>query len=502
MLDDRTSKIIRALKLIGSVVAGIGLVAGVAFAVVALSQEQPGPYLSLTAWLLLPAVFYLGLILLLTASLWEQRHRHRLAPQLYPEHPRIDFNEPRVRAWLYVAFPVTLAIVCASAVSAYQVYEFTESTAFCAETCHSVMAPERVTHRISPHARVACSRCHVGQTPAQYVQAKLYGLKELYSLVTHSYPTPIPTPIHVMEPVRENCTGCHWERNYWGKVHRDYSHYITANHNQLWALRMNVKVGGMYRFGGEGEGIHWHMKIEPKVYYIATDEKLQKIPWVKLVTKDAEEIIYQSTENPLSKDQIARYEVRKMVCVDCHNRPAHQFKAPILAIDEAMARGWIDPTLPGVKAKGVELLAAQGYTTQEQAAAIIREQFLAFYEDEHSEIFKSRKEKVERAAETLAGLYRQNFFPEMKADWRSYPDNIGHFLSDGCFRCHDGLHVSSGGKPISNDCSLCHDIVVQGPPDELERSADGLQFRHPFDFGVPIQEMGRCTECHNGALGN
>lgn len=238
------------------------------------------------------------------------------------------------------------------------------------------MAPQRVTHQISTHAQVQCSACHVGKTPIQYAQAKLYGFKELYLLTTNKYPRPIPTPVDVMQPLRENCVNCHWERKYWGKVHRDYTHYIAANNNQRWTVKMNVKVGGMYRFGGEGEGIHWHMKISPKVSFIATDHRLQKIPWVKVISENGEETVYRSTEEKISDQELARYPMREMTCVDCHNRPAHQYKAPILAIDDAMARGHIDPSLPDVKTKGVELLAAPGYKTQEEAAKSIRETFL------------------------------------------------------------------------------------------------------------------------------
>ena len=90
----------------------------------------------------------------------------------------------------------------------------------------------------------------------------------------------------------------------------------------------------------------------------------------------------------------------------------------------------------------------------------------------------------------------------MKSDWRSYPDNIGHYLSDGCFRCHDGQHVSREGRTISNDCTLCHDIIEQGPRESLESNIEGLAFRHPVDFGAPVSEMGKCTTCHDGTLGS
>jgi cytochrome c2 len=35
-------------------------------------------------------------------------------------------------------------------------------------------------------------------------------------------------------------------------------------------------------------------------------------------------------------------------------------------------------------------------------------------------------------------------------------------VDPGCFRCHDGNHVAKNGETISNDCSLCHDILAYG----------------------------------------
>ncbi|MGA8529375.1 MAG: hypothetical protein WB622_06655, partial [Acidobacteriaceae bacterium] len=30
----------------------------------------------------------------------------------------------------------------------------------------------------------------------------------------------------------------------------------------------------------------------------------------------------------------------------------------------------------------------------------------------------------------------------------------------GCFRCHDGSHVTKAGQALSNDCSLCHNLLA------------------------------------------
>jgi ribosomal protein S27E len=91
-------------------------------------------------------------------------------------------------------------------------------------------------------------------------------------------------------------------------------------------------------------------------------------------------------------------------------------------------------------------------------------------------------------------------FPEMKVDWRVHPNNIGHFYSAGCFRCHDGNHVSAEGKVISKDCNICHTVLAQtesGKP--LIATATGAKFTHPVDLGDMTAV--NCADCHTGAVG-
>lgn len=485
------------LLLTGLSMAGIGFLATFLLALVESRSAQESPHLTLLTWMVFPALAYTGIFLAAAGALWKwQRRNHlrRTAPEGQPFSSRRDLHLA-----LYASVGLGLFLVMVTPIISYRAYKFSESTAFCGGVCHAVMAPEEITHKISPHAQVSCSDCHVGETVAGYVEAKLFGVKELYSLLTCSYPRPIATPIQAMQPVRENCMGCHWEGKFWGKVHRDYSHFLSEEDNPVWTVRMNVKVGGMYRYGESGEGIHWHMKIGPKVYYAASDRQLQKIPWVKLVREDGSEVVYRSTEEPVSDEELASLEIREMVCVDCHNRPAHQFQAPLFLVDEALARDLISPSLPNIKTQSVALLSDPEYQEKEAALAAIREGLLEYYRSEYPQVYQERLPELEQAAQVLQTLYRQNFFPEMKADWRAYPDNIGHFVWDGCFRCHSGQHASEDGRTISNDCSLCHDIVAQGPPGEVESDPNGLPFRHPVDFGVPAEEMGKCTACHGAA---
>jgi hypothetical protein len=84
----------------------------------------------------------------------------------------------------------------------------------------------------------------------------------------------------------------------------------------------------------------------------------------------------------------------------------------------------------------------------------------------------------------------------MKATWEAYPDHIGHMEANGCFRCHNGKHKSESGKTISNDCNLCHNIMVQGTPgsEEVAPFNGSLNFLHPL--GDESWKEMACIECH------
>jgi len=82
----------------------------------------------------------------------------------------------------------------------------------------------------------------------------------------------------------------------------------------------------------------------------------------------------------------------------------------------------------------------------------------------------------------------------MRVDWRTYPENLGHLNSSGCFRCHDGLHIDAGGTAISSTCETCHTFLnpVEGKPDEL--------IMGPFQHSMSLAQhpLLRCNQCHNG----
>ena len=102
---------------------------------------------------------------------------------------------------------------------------------------------------------------------------------------------------------------------------------------------MLINVGGRGRGDREGSGIHYHMFVAQKVEYIARDPQRQEIAWVKVTRADGSTLEYEDPENPIDESERAGLAVRTMDCLDCHNRPAHRFTAPIDAVNEALAVG-------------------------------------------------------------------------------------------------------------------------------------------------------------------
>jgi hypothetical protein len=130
-------------------------------------------------------------------------------------------------------------------------------------------------------------------------------------------------------------------------------------------------------------------------------------------------------------------------------------------MDKAMAAGALSPSLPFLHKQGLLLLRAE-YASQEDAAAKIATSIDEFYRSQYPTVWSSHRTQIEQAASALTGIYRNNVFPFMKVTWGTHPNNNGHTpdLGGGCFRCHDGNHAAKDGKIITNDCSVCHDLLT------------------------------------------
>lgn len=449
------------------------------------------PYVGLITFIGLPPFFILGVLMVFVGMFRASRRAKRGIAE--KPLPQIDFNNKKHRrAFTLLAFG-GLVFMALSAFGSYQAYEYTDSVEFCGEVCHGVMKPEYVAYQNSPHARVTCTQCHIGEGATWYVKSKFSGAYQVYSTIFNKYSRPIETPIANLRPARETCEQCHWPSHFYSQKLFDKTYYLQDEENTKFETTMLMKIGGSEH--GASEGIHAHMYIDNEISYIATDRQRQVIPYVESRSKDGKITIYRSTEDEISEDQIKKGERRIVDCIDCHNRPSHRFPHPARSVDTAITKGWIDSTLPEVKRLAVELLE-KPYKTEAEALASIHKEFATFYKENYEKETADKSSQLEAAAKQLQKIYRISYFPEMKADWRSFPNNLDHLYSKGCFRCHDNKHVSADGKVISNDCNTCHTIVAQtGEDGKRQVGIDGLQFRHPIDIGDEWKTT-PCKSCH------
>ncbi len=483
------------ISVAGTIFSIISFVAICSLFLLDLFWEGANPYLGIITYMVAPAALILSLLLIPIGAGIERSQRRKRG--YVPKFPIIDFNNPVHQRWTYTTWAVLTIFLLFSAYGVYRAYNFTESNTFCGTLCHTVMEPEYTAYHESSHARVNCVQCHIGEGAEWFVRSKLSGAYQVYSTIRNIYHRPIETPIRNLRPAQDTCERCHWPQKFFGAVEQDHDYFLPDEANTEWKTRMLMSVGGGASVGDNKRGIHWHVNPENKIYYVATDPKRQVIPWIRKVGKDGKEEVFVEKGSGYTAAKPPKGEMRRMDCMDCHNRPSHSYRDPSSTVNRAMASGAIDKTLPSIKHEAVKVLTGK-YETKEDAAQKIRESVSAFYKEKYPEVWAKQKGAVEQAAEAIFGIYKVNFFPKMNVAWKEYPNNIGHLIFPGCFRCHDGSHESAAGKTISNDCAQCHAIISQGAPGDLETKVEGLDFKHPDPgVGETWKEM-KCYECHTG----
>ena len=479
------------ISLIGLLLAVFGFIAGVTLIAVDILKHFTSPYVGIFTYMVVPGIIITGLFLTLVGVRLERRRRRRKGVGSFSRMPVINLNNQGHFVAFLVVITITFLFLSLSGVGAYRAYHFTESVTFCGETCHDVMKPEFTAYQHSPHANAGCTTCHIGPGADFFVKAKLNGLYQVYSTIFDKYSRPIPAPVHNLRPAKETCYTCHWPSKFFGAVEMNRTYFRADEENSPWSIRMLIKVGGGDPEHGRAQGIHWHMAIQNKTEYIATDEKRLEIPWVRVTDGDGKQTVYQSTDEDkqLSEEELANADIRVMDCIDCHNRPTHRFHSPERALNEAMSAGRIDTAIPSIKQNAVDALTGD-YETEGQALSAIRTSLAENYPEGGPE--------VQKAIDSVLRIYRQNFFPEMKVSWEQYPDHIGHMITPGCFRCHDGEHANEEGELLTRDCNSCHTIIAQGPGTDLPSvTSGGLPFQHPEDIDGEWKET-NCSDCHEG----
>ena len=231
-----------------------------------------GPYAGLLGFVLIPAIFVVGL-LMIPLGIWREGRRRRLGKEPWA-WPAVDLGRRRTRNVVGAIFLLTIVNIAIVATATVGALHYMETTGFCGQVCHTPMKPEFTAHAAAPHAGVACVACHVGPGARGLIQSKMNGARQMFELFTNSYSRPIPVPARNMPSAAGTCVRCHSidqmpaERTI---VKREYDEDET-NTETASTIVMHTKAA------------HWHARPDVNVEFIAADAARATIPYVQLTS--------------------------------------------------------------------------------------------------------------------------------------------------------------------------------------------------------------------------
>jgi nitrate/TMAO reductase-like tetraheme cytochrome c subunit len=420
-------------------------------------------------------------------------------PMKLKERIRRFFVPPPGSARIYYILPYVVLAVVAIVLLGGGTYgwEYANSPKFCGTTCHT-MPPQDAVYKISPHANVYCTECHIGRASvAQQFARKTEDMREVYSMVFHTYEYPIVASRS--RPARETCEQCHKPEAFTADSLRVITHFATDEANTSTSTYLVMKTGGGSKTQGLGRGIHWH--IVNRVAYYSTDSQSQTIPFIRVYNDDGTTTDYVDVQSGFDPSGVKESDLKDMDCITCHNRVTHNFKYPAESVDEAMARGVISPTIPYIRLRAVSVLTTQ-YASREDAMKVID----SLEQDYNKNEYPGHEQQVGQAMQAIREIYDVTAFPDQKVDWTTHPNNLGHINSPGCFRCHDGKHLNAQQQAVRLECNLCHSIpVVAGATDlvariEISRGPEPESHLNPNWISLHNQVFdATCANCHNTA---
>ena len=420
-----------------------------------LRGEIHNPYNGILAFLLLPALFFLGL-LLIPLGIYRRNKGEKQRGSYPSDFPPLNMKNLEFRRLLTFVGVTTFANIVIASQLAYGAVSYMETVSFCGQTCHTVMQPEFTAYQSSPHSRVECVQCHIGPGESWFVRSKLSGIRQVFAVMFHTYETPIPTPVHNLRPARETCEACHWPQKYGEDRLQIINKFGDDENNTPVKTVLLMRIGG----GNNGVGIHGtHLGPGVHIRYGYSDVQRQTIPWIEYSTPGGKTVYRGEGATADGKG----LTIREMDCIDCHNRPSHSYKLPERAVDEAMYAGDLSASLPFAKKKSVEILK-KTYASRAEAAVQIPAALEAYYRETYPAVYQQRRAEVDKTARNLLAIYNRNVFPAMKVTWGTYPNNIGHTDFPGCFRCHDDSHASADGRKVTQDCGACHSLLAMEEP--------------------------------------
>ena len=257
--------------------------------------------------------------------------------------------------------------------------------------CHADVEDESIKHEEEDQdlGPATCNSCHEGQQAdyefsihADAEAANDPDIEQATCASCHGSHDVVDTDslLSVVHPLQqfETCGRCHEEaheaRGHVIRMPDEYRKLLAAGEEE--ALTALMEEGELIDAGcSDCHGSHRVVAHE--------DEDSPFGPKHTLTTCGAchDEVAteFASTAGPLDQEAMDTLEFREMDCLDCHNRPSHQFQPPQKFIDDLITAGTIPVKLPEVKALAMQVFN-NTFSTRDSGAMFIREAVAEFYD--------------------------------------------------------------------------------------------------------------------------
>lgn len=344
----------------------------------------------------------------------------------------------------------------------YEGYHYMDTQEFCGLVCHQVMEPEYVVYARSPHSNVRCVECHIGPGVTSFAKAKINGARQMVGVFTGHYSRPIEAPVKTLRPADEICLECHDPKTFEGTRLEIIQHFAEDEQNSRRYTVLNLRIGASDDGVFPSAGIHSHVDGTREVRYQAGDEEWDDVLTVSLTDTRTGATKTWRRADTIGKELHVETE-RRMDCIDCHNRAAHDFVEPVEALEERMLDGDIDPTIPWIRLEAFALLS-KDHASEEDAKASF-ETLSDRYATAYPDVWAARSADIEEAEGVLLETWRTFVWPSMDIKWGTYEARDTHEgTSAGCFRCHREEMVDEAGEPINSQCESCHYVLAEDDP--------------------------------------
>jgi hypothetical protein len=341
------------------------------------------PYFGFLIYMIMGPLFVIGLLLIIGGTLFggEKEDIGIIVVEYFQEQLSRPGRFTRIRRFVFLTSLITFMTFVVVGVVTYTGFHYTETVSFCSQFCHTVMEPEYVTYKNSPHSQVPCVECHIGEGAEWLTRSKFSGARQLIAVVFDSYDRPISTPIRALRPSRATCEECHRPEVFHGDKLYVKDKFLPDEKNTHVQTVMVMRIGSGGYSGREAHGIHWHVSENQSVSYVASTDR-ENIAKVTLVDEANQKKVYRRED---ASALVGTMEERIMDCVDCHNRPSHIFKDPYESLDENLSTGIIPREIPYIKRQALAAITRK-YSSQDIARRSIAKELMDWYRQQYPEI--------------------------------------------------------------------------------------------------------------------